>query len=244
MTHPAIHLLVLAGAFAPAPKVPRTQHASPPRPAAAEAAEPLYRAARARASEEPEAVLEALGRALEAGASAARVLTERGFEPLHGEPGFRRLIRAHAPVAEITIVGPDEPGDPLEVSGTVRDADGAPVGDALVYVFQTDASGHYTRDGMNERRARLFGYVRTDAEGRYAFRTIRPGRDPGEDEGVDQHIHFEITAPSRRATQSARLGFADDPVWRRTERAAPAWAVPVVRGEDGVQRCVYDVVLR
>lgn len=208
-----------------------------------DAAEPLYRAAVAASADEPAAVLERLEAALRAGACPTRALIEAAFARLHTLERFRLLIRAHARQSRIVMVLAEEPGEPLEVSGTVREADGTPVANALVYAFQTDASGHYTPDGMDERNPRLFGYLRTDGEGRYALRTIRPGHYPDQDEPVEQHVHLEIAA-SGRAPRPARLGFADDPFWRAHKGGAvPAWAVPVVRAEDGLQRCTFDVTL-
>jgi protocatechuate 3,4-dioxygenase beta subunit len=92
---------------------------------------------------------------------------------------------------------PDEPGQPLEVRGTVRDQLGKPVVDALVYAYHTSQKGwysdrapHYRGMDANERHARLFGYVRTDAAGRFVLQTIRPGGYPRST--VPEHIHLHI----------------------------------------------------
>jgi protocatechuate 3,4-dioxygenase beta subunit len=130
-------------------------------------------------------------------------------------------------------------GKPLQVRGMVHDAQGKPVAGALVYVFQTDGEGYYSPGGMDERNPRIFGYLKTDAAGRYAFTTIRPGHYAGHSD-IDQHIHFEVTAPGFRK-QIARLGFADDPVWERF--SVPAWAVPVEVDEHGVENCSLDIRL-
>lgn len=228
---PHVLCLVLACPFA---------LAAPQRPLREEAAEPLYRAALAGAGGEPAAVLELLASALRAGACPTRTLTESAFGRLHTQARFRELIRAHAHQSRIVVVVPEEPGEPLEVSGTVRGAEGKPVADALVYLFQTDARGTYNSEGMDERNPRIFGYLRTDAQGRYGFRTIRPGHYPDVDEPVEQHIHLEITAPGREAHRT-RLGFADDPFWK--DRRVPSWAAPVVRGEDEIPRCTLDITL-
>jgi protocatechuate 3,4-dioxygenase beta subunit len=213
------------------------------RPVQEEQAEPLYRAALAKADQEPDAVLDALEAALRAGACPTRVLSEPAFLRLHTRPRFRALIRVHARQSEIVLVTADEPGPPLSVSGTVRAADGEPLADALLFVYQTDAKGYYSPGGMDSANPRLFGYLRSAADGSYSFRTIRPERYPDEDEPVEQHIHIEVSSPAG-AAQEARLGFADDPLWSKLGRSAPAWAVPVELGQDGVQRCRFDITLR
>jgi protocatechuate 3,4-dioxygenase, alpha subunit len=59
------------------------------------------------------------------------------------------------------------------LSGTVLDGDGAPVPDAMVEIWQADPSGAYVAG---------FGWGRsgTDADGRYSFVTVKPGRVEGQ----------------------------------------------------------------
>ena len=65
-------------------------------------------------------------------------------------------------------------GTPCFVSGTVRDTEDRPLAGVLLDVWQTDGEdGLYDvqkPEGENFCRAK----IRTDAEGRYAFRTVRP----------------------------------------------------------------------
>jgi len=63
-----------------------------------------------------------------------------------------------------------DPGraDALRIEGRVLDGAGEPVADALVEIWQADAEGGH-RDGFG------WGRSGTDAEGRYAFVTVRPG---------------------------------------------------------------------
>ena len=42
-------------------------------------------------------------------------------------------------------------------------------------------------------RPRLLGYLRSDAQGRYSFATIKPGSYPNSRNPA--HIHFEVSAP-------------------------------------------------
>lgn len=210
------------------------------RPAREENAEPLYLAALAAAQREPAQVLDALEAALQAGACPTRTLTETAFARLHTEARFRALIRSFAHQSHSVLVTPEEPGQPLSVEGIVRDAHGEPLEGALVYAFQTDASGVYSHGGRGEENPRLFGYLRTDRAGRFGFRTIRPGAYPDTDEPVEQHIHFEVLVPGREPHRW-RLGFADDPFW--SGRALPRWVAPVARAADGQQSCTLAIDL-
>jgi protocatechuate 3,4-dioxygenase beta subunit len=112
------------------------------------------------------------------------------------DPRFREILRRHATAGELVLVPVSEAGEPLEVRGVIRSG-GSPVADASIYVYQTDRTGVYSSAGGNATlgdslNPRIFGYVKTDAEGRYAFRTIRPGAYPVS--GPPAHIHYEISA--------------------------------------------------
>lgn len=75
------------------------------------------------------------------------------------------------------LVPPASPGA-VRLHGRVLDGDGAPVPDALLELWQTDAAGNVPRAaGSLHRDGWTFtgwGRVATDAEGRYGFSTVRP----------------------------------------------------------------------
>jgi protocatechuate 3,4-dioxygenase beta subunit len=132
------------------------------------------------------------------------------------------------------LAGPDEPGDPLRVTGTIRDAQG-PVAGALVAVWHTRRDGRYGEDGVQSDNPRLFGYLRTGADGRFEFRTIRPAGYPG---GGAQHIHVGVLADGHAALDGT-IVFADDPVY---DGKPPARAAKVEQ-HDGVAWVAQDFVL-
>lgn len=64
----------------------------------------------------------------------------------------------------------------FELTGTLYDAAGAPVPDGLVEIWQPDQSGALAGDSAPTASGfRGFGRCATDPQGRYRFRTVRPG---------------------------------------------------------------------
>jgi protocatechuate 3,4-dioxygenase beta subunit len=90
----------------------------------------------------------------------------------------------------------------LEVSGRVVDRAGRPRAGAKVEIWQCDATGQYhhvgEREGSGDDNFQGYGAVMTDAEGRYAFRTIKPVPYPGR----TPHIHFTVLEAGRRRLTS------------------------------------------
>jgi protocatechuate 3,4-dioxygenase, beta subunit len=146
------------------------------------------------------------------------------------------------------VAPPDEPGERLEVHGVVYAADGrTPVPRASVYVYQTDARGYYRPDdAMANRNPRLMALLRTDGQGRYSYRTVRPGSYPGT--RVPRHIHYEVTADGRGA-RVFEIVFEDDPfvtpqVRDAASRAGSFYSLRAVqRAPGGAGRVEQDVVL-
>jgi protocatechuate 3,4-dioxygenase beta subunit len=142
--------------------------------------------------------------ALESGKSTTAILTDTSFLPVHEWPRFRKLIRDSAQFPPMTIISAQEPGEPLTISGRVVDGSRRPVKAALMYVYQTSSKGWYSDRAAHvgavegdRKHARLFGYLKTDAEGRFEIRTIRPAGYPDSD--LPAHIHVEVEAPDRPA---------------------------------------------
>jgi len=173
------------------------------------------------------------------------VLVDPTYMPVHEWTRFRNVIRTYATAKQLVIVTPNEPGDPLIVSGTISNQQFEPIKDALVYVYHTSAKGwysdkapHVSGQSGDERHARLFGYLTTDAAGRYEFRTIRPAGYPNSN--LPAHIHIEIEAKgNERRTLISEIRFEDDPrlsdELREASRRERFLVVPVKRGA-GVNR--------
>lgn len=131
-----------------------------------------------------------------------------------------------------------EPGSPLSVSGVVVDPQGKPVAGASVYAYQTDAEGYYgVKPASDNRSPRLKILLRTDAQGRWAFETIRPGSYPNS--RIPGHIHLEVSAPTFM-TNTFEIVFAGDPFITPDMRTNPAFSVrPIENG-----RVTDRIVLR
>ncbi len=111
--------------------------------------------------------------------------------------------------SSIVVADPNEPGERLVVTGRVIHGS-TPIADASVFVFQTDADGVYAPGLVTpeaELEPRLHGAMRTDAEGRYRYETIRPGSY----DGNAAHVHYIVIAPGFKP-RLFDLWFQDDPI--------------------------------
>ncbi len=131
----------------------------------------------------------------------------------HSSRGGGKLPGLDAP-ASIVIAPVEEPGERLIVRGQVFAPDGeTPVPGVVLYVYHTDLGGRYARLGWTPR---LRGWVRTDAEGRYEYRTIRPGAYPGRSNPA--HVHVQLWGAGYEPQYANDLLFADDPLLGAGER--------------------------
>jgi protocatechuate 3,4-dioxygenase beta subunit len=111
-------------------------------------------------------------------------------------------------------------GQLIEVSGRVLDEDGRPVANAIVELWQANAAGRYfnpldTRDAPLDPDFVGNGRTRTDAEGRYAFFTIKPGAYPVPDSGRwwrPPHIHMSLLGPACLSRLVTQMYFEGDPL--------------------------------
>jgi protocatechuate 3,4-dioxygenase, beta subunit len=120
-----------------------------------------------------------------------------------------------------TLAGPDEPGEPMIISGTIYNADGkTPARDVILYVYQTDNTGRYSpapKQVHAKRHGHLRGWVMTDAQGHYEFKTIRPASYPNSRN--PQHIHPIIKEPGLSLYWIDDYLFEDDPVLTPQEKS-------------------------
>jgi protocatechuate 3,4-dioxygenase alpha subunit len=97
-------------------------------------------------------------------------------------------------------------GERVQINGKIVDADGNPVNDAAVEIWQANSQGQYA-----DKSFRGYGRSLTDDSGAFRFRTIKPGRVPGPG-GKLQAPHVTVTIFMRGLLKQlqTRLYFPDD----------------------------------
>jgi protocatechuate 3,4-dioxygenase beta subunit len=105
---------------------------------------------------------------------------------------------------------PPAAGELLDLHGPLLDTDGRPIDNAEVEIWQCDFYGSYRHPrGAGDRvdeGFQGFGMAKTDANGIYRFRTIRPVPYPGR----TPHIHVKLRHPNF-GEWTSQLFVAGDP---------------------------------
>jgi protocatechuate 3,4-dioxygenase alpha subunit len=108
-------------------------------------------------------------------------------------------------------------GEPIVIEGTVWDGAGAPMPDALVEIWQANSAGRYHHPG-DRRGLPLdpsfdgFGRTPTDAAGRFAFTTVKPGRVPGPGAVLQApHVLVGLLGRGLLTRLITRIYFDDEP---------------------------------
>jgi len=103
-------------------------------------------------------------------------------------------------------------GEVIEIRGRVVQEDGAPLENLIVEIWQADAQGIF-RHPADPRHAQadpgFFGWGRaaTDKDGRYCFRTIRPGAPSGR----QPHVNFMVMFSGLLRILKTTMFFEDGP---------------------------------
>jgi protocatechuate 3,4-dioxygenase beta subunit len=123
--------------------------------------------------------------------------------------------------SDLTVQHRGEPiGERIEVSGRIIDADGRPVAHQLVEIWQANAAGRYIHQ-RDQHPAPLdpnftgAGRCLTDADGRYRFRTIKPGPYPWRNHvnaWRPAHIHFSVFGTAFTDRLVTQMYFPGDPL--------------------------------
>jgi protocatechuate 3,4-dioxygenase, beta subunit len=144
-----------------------------------------------------------------------------------------------------TIADANEHAERLEISGQVFSPDGVtPAANVIVYAYQTDETGEYHNDPKT-RVARLHGWAKTDAQGRYAFHTIKPASYPRMT--IPAHVHFHVWGPGYPLQWTPELQFAGDKFLKPDQIAASdalgkfANVQPLQTGKDGALHCTFNI---
>ncbi len=125
------------------------------------------------------------------------------------------------PSWSIRLAPDGEPGEPMHISGTVYGPDGrTPAKGILVYAYHTDVTGLYTpaadATGNGRRHGHIRGWMRTGADGRYEFRSIRPASYPNST--IPQHVHMTVSGADYPEYWLDSIWFEGDPFITDRER--------------------------
>jgi protocatechuate 3,4-dioxygenase alpha subunit len=139
-------------------------------------------------------------------------------------------------------------GEVIEIAGVVRQEDGAPLDNLVVEIWQADANGIYRHPADPRHREadpRFFGWGRaaTDREGRYAFRTVRPGAPRGRARHINVMVMFSGLMRILKTTMFFPGEQANDadPVYKAVPK--PRRRLLVAR-EEAAGRFRFDLKLR
>ena len=115
-------------------------------------------------------------------------------------------------IASGVIATSEIEGEHIRILGRVFDGAGNPVSDAMVELWQADASGRYPHPAVNRGSNMAFsGFGRfgtgTDAEHRFVFQTVKPGRV---DASQAPHVNVILTMRGMLLHAFTRIYFADE----------------------------------
>jgi len=156
-------------------------------------------------------------------------LTGPSFGPGDIAPGDNDLLTNHARAGESPI------GERIILHGAVRDENARPVPGTLVEIWQANAGGRYRhhRDGYLAPLDPNFGgcgRALTDAEGYFAFRTVKPGAYPWRNTPNSwrpAHVHLSLFGTGFAQRLITQCYFEGDPL---IAHCAIAQTLPDPRG--------------
>jgi protocatechuate 3,4-dioxygenase beta subunit len=147
-------------------------------------------------------------------------------------------------------------GTPINVLGRVVDMKGNPVPNAGLQIWQANAAGRYLHpgDGANPRPIdpdfQGFATIRTDRDGRFKFRSVKPGAYPiGGGRIRTPHIHMDVTGRDERLTTQMYFPGeelnAKDIVFAYADpkESVVSRAIDPLSGDPGALAFAWDIVL-
>src|SRR6188768_494926 len=112
----------------------------------------------------------------------------------------------------------NDKGRKLAINGVVYKTDGTPAPNVVIYVYHTDQAGVYPKKGDEKGWAKRHGYIRgwmkTNENGYYQIKTLRPAAYP--ERNAAEHIHITVKEPDKNEYSIDEFLFADDPLLPKT----------------------------
>lgn len=147
-------------------------------------------------------------------------------------------------------------GTPINVLGRIVDMKGNPVPNAHLELWQANAAGRYLHPGDASNPAPIdpdfqgFAMLRTDRDGRFKFRSVKPGAYPiGGGRIRTPHIHMEVVGRNEKLTTQMYFPGeelnAKDIVFAYADpkESVVSRAVDPVSGDPGALAFAWDIVL-
>ena len=107
-------------------------------------------------------------------------------------------------------------GTIIHVAGRLLDEKGKPISGAKIEIWQANTHGRYahkgdTNDAPLDPNFQGYGVIKTDSQGRYRFKTIKPGAYPtSATTQRTPHIHFDIEGSTDRLV--SQMFFPNEPL--------------------------------
>ena len=126
------------------------------------------------------------------------------------------LLRDGDQVFTNILVSENTDGERIRIEGSVIDAEGRPIEDAMIEIWQANSRGRYNhpldeQDKPLDPDFRGHGRTSTDINGNYRFETIKPGSVPGLDNKTQApHINTIVFARGMLSHAFTRIYFEDE----------------------------------
>lgn len=145
-------------------------------------------------------------------------------------------------------IGKNEPGEPMIIEGVIYKKDGkTPAPGVILYVYHTDAKGYYSNlpGEKGNRHGHLRAWIKTGADGKYKFTTIRPAQYPNET--IAAHVHPIIKEPGLTRYYVDEYLFEGDQYLtdqeRKRQEKRGGNGIITLTKKDGVWRGKRDIIL-
>ena len=140
--------------------------------------------------------------------------------PAQTEGPFYPVVDQADKDADLTTVQGREnvaDGEVISVQGRVIDEAGLPIANAVVDVWQANAVGRYAHEADTttaplDPNFQGWAILKTDAEGNYRFKTVKPGAYPANEGWMrPPHIHFKVSRRGYREI-TTQMYFESEPL--------------------------------
>lgn len=139
-------------------------------------------------------------------------------------------------------------GERIMITGLVTDGNGDPITDAMVEIWQADASGIYNHpvDPLHERadpHFRGFGRAENARGGVYEFKTIKPGGRDGQAPYINVHVFARgiLVHAITRIYFDDEPANGDDPVLQSIEKDRRQTLIATLQESDDQPTYRFDI---